>query len=173
MSAIQRVFRGSQPGPSEDRTRLLVPVVGNESDDRLLNYVARIAQRKNAEITLIYVVEVDQELPLDAELPAEVTHGESVLQNARNHVKQAIDTKSSVISTDMLQARLAGPAIVDEAIADHSDAIVMSAKVYKRLGKRTCGDTVDYVLRNAPCEVVILRGAMANALVQELEIEIE
>lgn len=49
----------------------------------------------------------------------------------------------------------------------------MSARVTKRLGKRTVGDTVDYVLKNAPCEVIILRAPMGENLVHELEMDIE
>jgi nucleotide-binding universal stress UspA family protein len=59
--------------------------------------------------------------------------------------------------TELLQARSAGAAIVDEAIERASDAIVMAARIRKRHGKPTVGDTVNYVLKNAPCEVIVVR----------------
>lgn len=173
MASIRQVFRGQRTSENTERVRLLIPVAGNESDERLLTYVAKIAQRKNSDITLIYVVEVDQELPLDAELPTQVTHGEQVLQNAREILQKAVDSRSSAVSTDMLQARSAGAAIVDEATQDETDVIVLGANVIKRLGKRTVGETVDYVLKNAPCEVIVLRSAMPESLVLELEMELE
>lgn len=173
MSGIRQVLRGQLHFSKEERNRLLVPLTGSDTDSQLLKYVARIAHRKNSDLTLIYVVEVGQELPLDAELPAELLQGERVLENGRDLVKKTLDGRSSYVSTDLLQARAAGPAIVDEAYQDGVDAILMGAKVHKRLGKRTIGDTVDYVLRNAPCEVVILRGAMSESLQRELEMEIE
>ena len=43
----------------------------------------------------------------------------------------------------------------------------------KKFGKRDYGDSVDYVLKNAPCEVVVIRGAMSDSLLQDLELEIE
>lgn len=173
MSGIRQVLRGQLHFSKEERNRLLVPVTGSETDSQLLRYVARIAHRKNSDITLVYVVEVDQELPLDADLPLQVAQGEKVLEYSRDLVKKSLDNRSSHISTDLLQARAAGPAIVDEAVQDGVDAILMGARVHKRLGKRTIGDTVDYVMRNAPCEVVVLRGAMSEQLVRELEMEIE
>lgn len=173
MSALRQVLRGQLHFSKEERNRLLVPITGGETDAQLLRYVARIAHRKNSDITLIYVVEVDQELPLDAELPAEVVRGEKVLEQARELVSKVLDNRSSYVSTDLLQARAAGPAIVDEAVQDEVDAIVMGARVHKHHGKRTIGDTVDYVLRNAPCEVVLLRNAMSDSLVREQEMELE
>lgn len=173
MSSIRQVLLGQRGADTEERTRLLVPVAGNDSDERLLNYVAKITQRKNVDITLMYVVEVDQELPLDAELPADVTHGEEVLERARETLRRAVDLRTSDVSTDMLQARAAGPAIVDEATQDGTDAIILVANVFKRMGKLTIGETVDYVLKNAPCEVIVLRNALSQSLVKELETEIE
>lgn len=173
MSGLRQVLKGQLHFSKEERNRLLVPVTGTETDSQLLKYVARIAHRKNSDVTLIYVVEVDQELPLEAELPNEVMRGESVLVNARDLLKRALDARTSDVSTDLIQARSAGAAIVDEAIQDRVDAIIMGAKVHKRLGKRSIGENVDYVLRNAPCEVVLLRGAMSEALVRELEMDIE
>lgn len=173
MSSIRQVLLGQRGAETVERSRLLIPVAGNEGDERLLNYVAKIAQRKHSDITLMYVVEVEQELPLDAELPVEITHGEDVLENARETLRKVVDPRTSDVSTDMLQARSAGAAIVDEATQDGTDAIIMGANVFKRMGKFTIGETVDYVLRNAPCEVIVLRNAMAPSLVQELEMEIE
>ena len=170
---IRQVLRGQLHFSKEERNRLLVPLTGSGSDSQLLKYVTRIAHRKNSDITLMYVVEVDQELPLGAELPSEVKQGEKVLNDARDLLKKALDSRSSFVSTDLLQARFAGAAIVDEAVQDGVDAIVMGATVKKRLGVRTIGETVEYVMQNAPCEVVILRGAMSDSLLRELEMEIE
>lgn len=173
MSGIRQVLRGQLHFSQDERNRLLVPLTGGDTDSQLLKYVTRIAHRKNSDITLIHVVEVDQELPLDAELPAEVIRGEKLLLNASVLVKKALDRRTSFVSTDLIQARLAGPAIVDEANQDGADAIIMGARVTKLHGKRTLGSTVDYVMKNAPCEVVILRGAMSDSLIRELEMEIE
>ena len=173
MASIRLALLGQSRAKTDTPIRILVPIAGDDLDAHLLNYVCKIAKKQYAVITMIYVVEVDQSLPLDMDLPVDVTRGEGVLQRAQGAVMQDLDVKSCSITTDLLQARLAGPAIVDEAVMQEADAIIMSARVSKRLGKRTIGDTVDYVLKNAPCEVVILRAAMPENLMHELEMDLE
>jgi nucleotide-binding universal stress UspA family protein len=144
--------------PTEMR-RLLVPVKGTEGDSRVLELVGLFAARQPVAVTLIYVVEVQQSMPLDAELPADIEHGERVLRAAESMATSGLGAagKQHRISTELLQARSAGAAIVDEAIERGTDAIVMAARIRKRHGKTTAGETVGYVLKNAPCEVIVVR----------------
>ena len=69
----------------------------------------------------------------------------------------------------MTCAGSAGAAIVDEAIDRNTDVIMMGATIRKKLGKVTTGETVDYVLKNAPCEVLVVRPAMADWLTDQQE----
>jgi nucleotide-binding universal stress UspA family protein len=171
--SFRQAFRNQSPPEAEESARIIVPVSGTEADDRLLKVVERIARRQNAEVTLIYVVEVVQSLPLDAELPTEVERGERVLQHAYDDVIRNLENKSSKVHTELLQARSAGAAIVDEAIVREADVIVMSCTLQRRHGKVTTGETIDYVLRNAPCEVIVIRQAMPDWLLDSLEVEME
>jgi nucleotide-binding universal stress UspA family protein len=173
VASIRQALLGSSRSKNENPMRILVPIAGDDRDDRLISYANKIAQKKYSYISLIYVVEVDQALPLDADLPGDMNHGENVLSRAQDAICVGLDPKTCAVKADLLQARLAGPAIVDEAVSQNSDAIIMSARVTKKLGKRTVGDTVDYVLKNAPCEVIILRAPMSETLVHELEMDIE
>lgn len=173
MASIRQALLGQPRYQPDQKIRFLVPVAGDDLDETLIKHVNKVAQKKYSDITMIYVVEVDQTLPLDADLPDEVSRGEYVLQHARRAVSTGLDLKTCHIETDLLQARLAGPAIVDEAVQQNVDVIIMGANVSKRLGKRTVGDTVDYVLKNAPCEVVILRAPMPGNLKSELEMDFE
>lgn len=173
MASIRQALLGQSRKNPDTPIRILVPIAGNDLDDRLISYANKLAQKKHSYITLIYVVEVDQALRLDADLPSDVGHGENVLHRAQEAICVGLDAKTCAVKADLLQARLAGPAIVDEAVMQQSDAIIMSAMVTKRLGKRTVGDTVDYVLKNAPCEVMVLRAPMSANLMHELEMDIE
>lgn len=173
MASIRQALLGTSRSKTDSPMRILVPIAGDDQDERLISYANKLAQKKHSYITLIYVVEVDQALPLDADLPSDVTHGENVLSRAQEAICVGLDTKTCAVKADLLQARSAGPAIVDEAAMREVDAIIMSARVSKRLGKRTVGETVDYVLKNAPCEVMILRAPMSDNLKHELEIDIE
>lgn len=139
--------------------RLLVPVDGSEGDERVMSLVAEIVHQHQVSITLIYVVEVQQAMPLDAELPEEIDRGEAILHRAEAIARSRPHHKLTTFSTDLLQARSAGAAIVDEAIERGADVIVMAAINRSVHGKLTMGETVSYILKNAPCEVIVVRVA--------------
>lgn len=136
--------------------RVLVPVSGTAADAHALKIVSRLIEPKQAEVTAVYVIEVAQTLPLDAELPDEINRGEKALKDAEGHARQACGTREDFISTDLLQARSVGAAIVDEAIERHCDLIVMTTSCRHMHGKLQVSDTVSYVLKNSPCEVMLL-----------------
>jgi hypothetical protein len=98
---------------------ILVPVKDLPLDEEVLHLafslVAPVGDRRNkqrARIEIIHVIEVPQALPLDAELPEAVQHGEVVLAQAEQLARQ----RDVEVSAEMLQARSAGVAIVDEAV---------------------------------------------------------
>ena len=137
--------------------RIVVPVHGTDADKRAIELATLIGTGKNAEMVLVYVVEVAQSLPLEADMPAEVDTGEDVLQVAERWARQTADGRVGKISPELLQARSAGAAIVDEAIERGADVIVMALCNHMRHGQPTPGETVPYVMQNAPCEVVVAR----------------
>ena len=137
--------------------RVLVPVSGNPADEHALKIVSRLIEPKQAEVTAVYVIEVAQSLPLDAELPAEIDRGERALEVAENVAKQLCGSRADFMATDLLQARSVGAAIVDEAAERKCDLIVMTSTCKPIHGKPQVSDTVSYVLKHAPCEVMLLR----------------
>ncbi len=112
-------------------------------------------------VTFLYVVEVPQSMPLDAELPGEIEEGEQALRHAELVARQTLPARTAHIVTELLQARAVGPAIVDEAIEREADAILMTASIHRKHGRDSLGETTNYVLLNAQCEVVVIRTAPA------------
>jgi nucleotide-binding universal stress UspA family protein len=138
--------------------RILVPVHGGALDEYAVNLAASVCDQKGGtDLTLVYVVEVPQRLALDADLPCEIEDGEAVLQSARRFAESIPGAKWRKIATELLQARVASSAIVDESIERGADAIVLSAANRRRRGTLTQGDTVPFVLDNAPCNVLLVR----------------
>lgn len=137
--------------------RIVVPIAGTPADGDVLGLVGNLVGKHPAQLTLIYVVEVVQSMPLDAELPSEIANGERALREAEAEAKRLLGTRSNEVYTELLQARSVGAAVVDEAIERNADAIVMTAAVRRRHGRPTLGDTIGYVLLNAPCEVLVAR----------------
>jgi nucleotide-binding universal stress UspA family protein len=137
--------------------RLVVPVAGSEMDDRVVGMLPDLLSREGGTITFLFVVEVPQSMPLDAELPSDIDIGERALRHAENAARPLLPSRNATIVTELLQARAVGPAIVDEAIERDAEAIVMTAAIHRRHGRPTLGETTDHVLLNAPCEVVVIR----------------
>jgi nucleotide-binding universal stress UspA family protein len=137
--------------------RIIVPVHGTSSDKHAIELAGMLGSGKSTEIVLVYVVEVAQSLPLEADLPGEVSTGERALTQAEGWARTLSDGRIGRVSPELLQARSAGAAIVDEAIERGADVIVMAIRQHMRHGQPTPGATVPYVLQNAPCEVVVTR----------------
>lgn len=135
----------------------------------MLEVVEKIAYHQHVDITVVYVVEVMQSMPLDAELPHEISHGELVLREAEMAAGACLSGRSSSVQTELLQARSAGAAIVDEAIEHEAHAIVLGATIRQKFGRPTTGETLDYVLLNAPCEVIVIRHSQAGWLAPDRE----
>ncbi|MCA9878587.1 MAG: universal stress protein [Thermomicrobiales bacterium] len=137
--------------------RLVVPISGSAEDARAFDALPALIGKEGGAVTFLYVVEVPQSMPLDAELPAEIDEGERALREAERITRKRLHARSTHVVTELLQARAAGPAIVDEAIEREADAILMTSSIHRKHGRATLGETTDHVLLHAPCEVVVIR----------------
>ncbi len=163
MVNLRQAFRQVSPEKAGRPYRLVVYVTGGPEDQRLLEIVEKIGQHQNTFITIAYVVEVQQSMPLDAELPYEIERGEHALRSAETLAEQLLgDNRQSPVRTELLQARSAGAAIVDEAIDRNADMILLASTLRRKYGRVTTGETIAYVLKNAPCEVILVRLALPD-----------
>ncbi len=134
-------------------SRILVPVAGNALDEEMVAYACEVAKRTHARVYAVYVIEVKRTLPLEIDLPAEVEKGESILQRAEEVARKA----KQDLETEVLQARDAGTAIVEEAERRGIDVIIMGLRYRKQYDQFYMGSTVMYVLKNASCRVWVCR----------------
>lgn len=173
MVSLRHVRRqtSNQKTPREaPPTRLVVPVSGDEGDRRLLDIIGKIGARQRVDVTLVFVVEVQQSMPLDAELPYEIERGEQALSSAETLAEQLLgENRHSPVRTELLQARSAGAAIVDEAIDRNADMILLASTLRRKYGRVTTGETIAYVLKNAPCEVILVRLALPDWQSDDME----
>ena len=130
---------------------ILVPVAGSAVDDEALQLACSLAKKNKAKIRVVYVILLKRSLPVDAEVDTEINRGETIL----DHAESLADELDCSVETDLLQARDAGPTIIDE-VKDHNvDLIIMGIQYKRRLGQFSLGDVVPYVLKNAPCRVIL------------------
>ncbi len=131
--------------------KILVPVIGTEADDEAIRLACRLAKKDKGKIRAVYVITVKRTLPLDAEIEPEIRKAEEVL----DHAESVAEEQDYEIETALLQAREAGPTIVDEAVERKVDLILMGVKYKMRFGQFSLGSVVPYVLKNAPCRVIL------------------
>ena len=130
-----------------------MPVLPGRASDEALDIAAGLAAERGAQITAVYVVEVPLDLPLSAELPAEEELANRELDEAR-----AIGESYGVaVIPRLVRARSAGAAIVREAERRATEIVVIGAprKDLTRGKRAIFGRTVDFVLKNASCRVLV------------------
>ena len=133
--------------------KFLVPVGRGKVDDETVRLACTIAEATKGKVYVIYVIEVARTLPLDAELEGDNKKAEELLARA----EKIAETIGCQVETEILQARETGPAVVDEAIERGVDVIIMGLKYEKRFGDFDMGNVIPYILRNAPCRVLVWR----------------
>jgi len=131
--------------------KILVPVIGTEADEEAMRLACRLAKKDKSKILAIYSIKIKRALPLDAEIESEIEKAEYIL----DHIEMVAEEQDYEVDTDVLQAREAGPAIIDEAVKRGVDLIIMGIKYKKRFGQFSLGHVVPYVLKNAPCPVIL------------------
>jgi basic amino acid/polyamine antiporter, APA family len=135
---------------------ILVPVKPGRASEEAIDLGCRLATDRGASIAAVSVVVVPLELPLDSRLDEEEARADEALDAAA-----AIAELYGVDLTERLvRARSAGRAIVDEAARRQSEIIVMGAPRAERRGA-ALSVTVDFVLKHAPCRVMVAAGRRA------------
>ncbi len=132
--------------------KILVPVAGTKADEGAIEIACSLAkQKKKSIIFAVHVIPVERALPLDAEIESEVGKAETILA----HIEEIAKERGCVLEADILQAREVGPAIIDEAIEREADLILIGVSYKRHFGQFSLGDVLPYVLKNAPCRVIL------------------
>jgi APA family basic amino acid/polyamine antiporter len=158
-ASVTQTIRAPIPiGPAialEYRT-ILVPVKPGRASEEAIDIACRLAAERRASIAAVSVIVVPLELPLDAQLEDDERLADEALDAAA-----AIGELYGVKVTERVsRARHPGRAIADEAKLRQAEIIVMGAP-RARTGRGVFSDTVDFVLKHAPCRVMVVAGRKA------------
>jgi basic amino acid/polyamine antiporter, APA family len=151
------------PAAALEFRNILVPIAPGYASEEAMDLACRLAAERRAAIVAVSVVEVPLELPLDAYLPDEVQAANEALDEA-GAIAESYGVR---VIPRIVRARKAGRAIVDEAIRRGSEIIVMGGprRVRLRAGRRQIfGDSVDFVLKHAPCRVMVAASREAEVV---------
>lgn len=118
----------------------------------LANKLIERGEGERGEIAVMLVHELPLVEPLDAPLGEAEAQTTSRLAQIRR-VAERLDLR--VLST-VTRARAAGRAICQEADRRGADAVLLGTRMKRRKGDEVFGRSVTYVLRHAPCDVLVL-----------------
>ncbi len=153
----ETVLAPMQFGPAialEYRT-ILVPIVSGAESHEAVDLAARLAAERGATIVALRVIVVPMDLVLETPMPAEEQQADRLLDDAR----LAADSYGVRLIDRVVRARQSGRAIVDEATWRQAEIVVLGAP--RSSHKAIFGKTVDYVLKMAPCRVMVAAGKKA------------
>jgi basic amino acid/polyamine antiporter, APA family len=149
----RHVSADEQPHLAEaEFSRILVPMKLGEIGEEMVATAVKLAQERGASVEALHVIRVPLDLPLDAELLDEEERAAASLAEA-----QLLGADHGVeVNGHTVRARSIGQAIVEEAERSGVDLIVLGSSPRWRRQSRFFSPTVDYVLKKAPAEVLIV-----------------
>jgi basic amino acid/polyamine antiporter, APA family len=133
-------------------SRILVPMKLGEIGEEMVATAVKLAQERGAQVEALHVIRVPLDLPVDATMAEEEEQAEaSIAEAALLGADHGVPVEGRII-----RARSIGQAIVDEAQATGADLIVLGSSPRWRRQSRFFSPTVEYVLKKAPSEVLIV-----------------
>lgn len=143
--------------------RILVPMKFGPIGEEVLATAIKLAEEQGSSLSALHVIRVPLEVPLDAQLVWEEESAAASLAEA----KQLGAEHGVAVDGRTVRARALGSAIVEEARRQDADLILMGSSPRWRRQSRFFSPTVDYVLRRAPCEVMVV--SYPQGVLEEVE----
>jgi nucleotide-binding universal stress UspA family protein len=131
---------------------VLVPVKIGPIGEEVLATALKLAEETNGHVSVLHVLRVPFDKALDAALPAAEALAEASIAEAKEVAQQqGIELEGRIV-----RARALGEAIVEAAEEERADLIVVGSAPRWRRQSQFFSPTVDYVLRKAPCDVMVV-----------------
>jgi nucleotide-binding universal stress UspA family protein len=140
------------PALEGDYRRIVVPLKLGPIGDEVLATAIKLAEEQHAAISVLHAIRVPRELPLEAKMAeAEARAAESISEAKILAAEHGVDVEGEIVRT-----RAIGEAIVEHATRVGADLILVGSAPRWRRQSRFFSPTVDYVLRKAPCDVMVI-----------------
>src|SRR5947207_1612615 len=138
--------------PQAEFSKILVPMKLGEIGEEMVATAVKLAQERGAAVVALHVIRVPLDQRLDAELyDQEERAAASLAEAAALGADLGVEVEGHAI-----RARSIGDAIVKAAEETGADLIVVGSAPKWRRQSRFFSPTVDYVLRKAPAEVLVV-----------------
>ena len=144
-------------------SRILVPMKLGLIGEEMVATAVKLAQERGASVEAVHVIRVPMDKALDAEMLDEEERAAASLAEA-----QILGADHNVtVHGETVRARAIGEAIVGQAKKTGADLIVLGSAPRWRRQSRFFSPTVEYVLKKAPCEVLVV--AFPQGVLEEEE----
>jgi APA family basic amino acid/polyamine antiporter len=138
--------------PETQYSSILVPMKLGLIGEEMIATAVKLAQERGADVEALHVIRVPLDRALETELDIEEERASASLAEA-----QLLGADHGVAERgETVRARSIGEAIVKEAERSGADLIVLGSAPRWRRQSRFFSPTVEYVLRKAPCEVLVV-----------------
>jgi basic amino acid/polyamine antiporter, APA family len=133
--------------------RLVVPIVPGQPSDAAMDVACRLAAERGSRIVALSVIEV----PLDRDLADGMPDVERTADRELDEAVAIGESYGVRVLGRLERARSAAKAIVAEAEARNAEIIVLGSPRRRQSASQSAvfGKTVDYVLKHAPCRVLV------------------
>jgi basic amino acid/polyamine antiporter, APA family len=140
------------PSEEGEYDSILVPVKLGPIGEEVFATALRLADEHRASITAVHVIAVPLDKPLDADVVAEEERAAASLADA----KLLASEHDVEVEGHIVRARSIGAAVVEQAETLGVDLIIMGSSPKWRRQAHLFSPTVEYVLRKATCEVMVI-----------------
>lgn len=142
-------------------SKILIPLDGSKLAEKVLPYATEIAQRFNADLLLVRVLQ-----------PMVVIPGNHETSSYRLDLLQSIETEATLylkniqksltaqglsVKFDLLEGGPIAEMIIEAAVDQNIDLIVISTHGYSGSKRWVYGSVANKVLQQAPCPVFLVR----------------
>lgn len=140
---------------------IMVALTDTAIDQEAIAVACKAARKHNGEVYGVFGIVVPRKLALDDEMAEETAAANHALDQA----KAVADQMKVHLDTEIVHTRHFGQSLIQEAL-DHDCALIVLGVAYQIgvNGQFALGETADYVLRNAPSRVWLVRGACPQVL---------
>jgi nucleotide-binding universal stress UspA family protein len=140
-------------------SRILVPLLHNgDASSRTVALATQMALHRKGSVEILGIIRVPFTLPLNAHMEQDEKRANTELERAAAiATRRGSHSGGVVIHRRILKARDVGAAIVREAEDQAVDLILIAnSPVHTRGGIQQIDPVVEYVMKHAPCEVLVL-----------------
>lgn len=142
--------------------KILVPIDGSPNSYRALEYAGYLAERCNASIDLLYVVNLSSTVAAFSDPSGGVCVPEGVIDDFKEIGQETVDKALAMLPAGLAARGVVEVGVPTEVIVSFSleqgyDLIVIGSRGLGSLAQLVLGSVSSYVLQRSRCPVMIIR----------------